>query len=887
MKTLTAAAALMAVATFAENIAEFSLDDATTINVDSGSTTRIEYLTSSSAATLVKIGGGRLEIAVIGNTNISITVKDGTLASVRPGSLNLPEQDRYLHLDASDTSTMVLEVVNGTNFVTRWNDANGGPHYGLNKLTGRPFVRSGELNGLSVLDFGGLRDSGIYGNPPKGHNDMTAAALTNDEMVLVKDVFYIWRDNDGIKDLPLAINKDGKEVTFCGPTPVGCNNALRRGKGGNGEDFAFADVTPPSSTSPTYIYDGQQISSVTSYKTSVGWHTANMFLIGTWNTTASIPTIEKLTSTYGFDMVCGNNSRYGGCRIAEVLVCTNTLSAAQRAYVNAYLSCKWFPTKIAAVRLEQGATLDVSAATWKIGALDVYGTSAVNGETNLVIESTKAYTNDCISVSGVWKVTSGGSVLLPNLSFSGNGGIEVAAGSAKGNIVYADGRFEKTGAGDLSIAYLGGNVGSVTVSEGLLAISPLANPASAMHFDAARTDLMTVEESDGRKLISRWNDSDNSERAMVENPDKYKFDSSRQVNRPYLVEDYTNGLPVVDFGSVADCNHTEGWGAGLKATHPVTANGFSDPAFLQGFVVWEDRDDAIDLPPVSGSEVAGPSLFSGSTVWRRGDGCNGSGFALSAGISGYPTYFYSSLYVDFTIVPNGKSYRIPRGMHLLDTRPNAGDKGYAVKYVGCNSDATATNGQSVAGIYGGTRIGEFMFFKYYLPSGQRERTAAALGAKWFNRDNLCEYNTIDVSHGASLSLPYTDVSVTNLFAGGEISARTVVPKNLSYEDGARIAAQLKLEDNCRLALRGNRDALVEMSADSLVLSGKCALNLDDVDITGIFGRKMRIIATSSVSGTWPASSTVKSGVPVRVRFHSQSDGLYAEFRAGSLVVSFK
>ena len=886
MKTLTAAAALMVAATFAETIAEFSLDDATTINVDSGSTTRIEYLTSSSAATLVKTGGGRLEVAVIGNTNISITVMDGTLASARPGGLNLPEQDRYLHLDASDTNTMVLAAVGGTNFVTRWNDANGGPHYGLNKLTGRPFVRPGELNGLSVLDFGGLRDSGIYGNPPKGHNDLTAAALTNDEVVLVKDVFYIWRDNDGIKDLPLAIS-GGNEVTFCGPTPVGCNSALRRGKGGAGEDFSFADVTPPESTLPTYIYDGRQIQSVRSYKTSVGWHTANLYMSGTWNTTASIPTVEKLTSTYGFDMVCGNNSRYGGCRIAEILVCTNTLSAAQRAYVNAYLSCKWFSAKIAAVRLEQGATLDISAAIWKVGSLDVYGTSAVNGETNLVIESTRAYTNDCISVSGVWKAKSGGSVLLPNLSFSGDGEIEVASGNAKGNIVYAAGRFEKTGAGDLSIAYLGGDVRSVTVVEGSLAISPLVNPASAMHFDAARTDLMTVEELDSRKLISRWEDSENSEKAMVENTDKYTFDSSRQVNRPYLVEDYTNGLPVVDFGTVADCNHTDGWGAGLKATHPIIANGYSDPAFLQGFVVWEDSDDAIDLPPVSGSEVAGPSLFAGSTVWRRGDGCNGSGFALCAGISGYPTYFYSSLYVDFTIVPNGKSYRIPRGMHLMDVRPNAGDKGYTVRYAGCNSAAMATNGQSVAGIYGGTRIGEFMFFKYYLPSEQRMRTAAALGAKWFNRDNLCEYNAIDVSHDASLSLPYTDVSVTNLFVGGEISARTVMPKNLSYEDGARIAAQLKLEDNCRLALRGNRDDLAEMSADSLVLSGKCVLNLDDVDIAGIFRRKMRIIATSSVAGVWPVSSTVKSGVPVRVRFHSQSDGLYAEFRAGSLAVSFK
>ena len=78
----TFAAAIVAAVAIGDTIAEFSLDGQTTIDVPVGSTTRIEYLSSSSPKTLVKTGGGRLEVAIVGNTNISISVAGGTLASV-------------------------------------------------------------------------------------------------------------------------------------------------------------------------------------------------------------------------------------------------------------------------------------------------------------------------------------------------------------------------------------------------------------------------------------------------------------------------------------------------------------------------------------------------------------------------------------------------------------------------------------------------------------------------------------------------------------------------------------------------------------------------------------------------------------------------------------
>ena len=886
----TFAAAIVAAVAIGDTIAEFSLDGQTTIDVPAGSTTRIEYLSSSSPKTLVKTGGGRLEVAIVGNTNISISVAGGTLASVRPGKLNLPEKDRYLHVDANDADSMTISQSGGTNFIDRVNDADGGPHYLLSDIPKKtkPFLRSNDLNGLTVIDFGGFRDSGIYGNPPKGHYDATASALTNNEMVLVKEVFYIWSDNDGVKDLPLAV-LGGENVTFPGPTPVSLQSALYRGKGGGGTDFTFTSVTPPSSTSPKYVIDGVVIPSASGSKSFVpgeGWHTVNIHLDGEWKTTDKCPTIADLTDTYGFCMLGGNGSRYGGCRIAEVLICTNTLTEAQRAYVSAYLENKWFQPKVASIRLEEGATLDMSATAWKVGCLDVFGESRIEGEANLTFGNMRAYTNNCIEVSGVWNVNVSSSGLLPNLSFAGNGGVDVATGEAKGSLVYADGTFEKTGEGLLSIAYLGGNLEKLSVSGGKLVVSALCNPLAEMHFDAANAGCLEVESAEGKKLVSKWTDSANSARAMIPVPGTYSFDSNKQVNRPYLVEDHGCGLPIVDFGSQADCNHADGWGGGLVATHPISSNDASNPGFLQGFVVWEDREDSINLSDVSGCEVAGPPLFGGSEVWQRGEGCNGSGFSLCSGRKSYPVSFYSDMYVDFVKVPNGKTYRIPQGLHLLDLSARS-SKGHPISHVGCHLTYSATNGQNVAGVYGGTRMGEFMFFKYHLPDVQRARTAATLGAKWFGRENICAYSDIEVSSGAGLSLPYADVSVANLAVAGEFAARTVSPRVLSFGNGAKIASRLKLGGSGIIELKAHGDAFAELSVDSLELDGKCSVVFEGVELTDIIGKSIRIISTSSIVGSLDSCKMEFAGFPLEVRFLNKLDGLYAEVRGRGFAMTIR
>jgi hypothetical protein len=248
---------------------------------------------------------------------------------------------------------------------------------------------------------------------------------------------------------------------------------------------------------------------------------------------------------------------------------------------------------------------------------------------------------------------------------------------------------------------------------------------------------------------------------------------------------------MVDFGSQSDAEHQDGWGAMLDVVKPILRSDVSGGSqrvtadqfgVLQVFSVWEDDPASFDREYVEDKNgvlkpTVGPVLYGNGYSWYRGAGGAGVGFPFCS-MTGPSTVreemwldnvrFYSQ-YVRFT--------PIEKGVHIMDQRIGVAEGGSGISVVGGNRDCATTNGPYAAqGVYGGVRIGEVMAFRHYLPVRQRTQIRNALGVKWFGTEKYSHgygFEDVIISQGASLSLPYAEVSVTNLTIAGDFSSRSI------------------------------------------------------------------------------------------------------------------
>ncbi len=150
-----------------QNFASVYIKDKGYLDPFNNSSSRRPYITAgelSGPGYFRLAGNGAVEFASTARfsgsmVNSAPTVKIGTGA---PAAL-LPAAGAIMHLDASDADSFVTFLENGTNFVTQWNSqvpGNYAKHDGY--LTGGqrklPFIRENHLNGLSIVDFGEMKD---------------------------------------------------------------------------------------------------------------------------------------------------------------------------------------------------------------------------------------------------------------------------------------------------------------------------------------------------------------------------------------------------------------------------------------------------------------------------------------------------------------------------------------------------------------------------------------------------------------------------------------------------------------------------------------------------------------------------------------------------------
>ena len=865
----------------AETVAKLVATDGMSIDVPAGETRRIEYLSASSAVTVSKTGGGRLELAVVDSDRISLVVSNGTVAAVRPGALSVDDEELYCHFDASYTNTMVISSVNGTNFVTRWNETDGRTNiYGTRISAARtPFISDVTLNGLPVMDFGPFY--GSYVNA--GTLGASGAGFYLNEKTLLYDCYYVSMIREGVKDLVPS----GTATEFIGPTAVHVGSALYGGKGGNGVDFKLSNVGAPGLTNPEYVIDGTSYNTVT-VTPGDGWHLVNVRWKGTWLNNG----VPRSVDDYGLCAFGAKREQcYGGCRLAEVIACTNRLSDASRAYVGAYLSCKWRSASFAKIKLVGGATLDTTATRWRTALLQIDGAGAqIEGYSNLDTGEVVAGGNEKLAVTGAYVARPYTNAPVPNLSFAANGEIVVAEGTARGNIVSAaSGTFAKSGPGTLELAHLTAEVKNLAVTGGSFTLSPLLSADAFRHFDPSlASSLVTEEGEDGTNYVSRWTDVTYSKYTLVAPTVKYKFSTSTKVRRPYLSGTSPTGLPLLDFGSQADGAHPGGYGGGLTFSPSVPGGKVDYPGALQAFIVWADRDDSIDLPLIDGNEVTGPCLIGNGWAWYRGPGGNGNGFQMEIPPPNSPASFRSNARFDGSLVYslNVPGYRPSKGLHLMDNKIGDSDGAYSLTHLGFHETVTTSNlFSSTSGVYGGMRFGEIMFFRHYLPALQRTQTEAALGVKWFGGDwkHVYGFESLSVAGGASAAFPYADVDFKSATIAGSVAARSLTVTNLTVSGGAgTVTCPLTLPDGAKLTLDVTSGA-DGISVSSVTFAGGGTVDASALAPSGIVGRSVRVVTSSSVT-----AETVADGRIANWRVKAP-DGTYGVLRLadGGVNVSFK
>ena len=845
-----------------ELIEELTLSADTTVTVGRGETKRIEYLSGTASAVLTKDGAGTLEIAIVGNTNATIYVKEGTLKSVRPSGLSLTG-DILFRADASDANALETLSEGNTNYVTKIKNADSlmtGMYAAKPTSPNRPnpVLTANALNGLPVFDFGTFQCSKQSGY---------GAAMEISTKYLINELLYIWQDYEGVEDIDLNGGS-----TIRGPNPINWRYSYR-GFGGGGTDYPMYYTAHSQVTANLYV-DG--VKRTKDFAPGQGWH-----LVSAHSTTLMTSSISDY-GFYGFGYSPFDN-QFGGFRLAEVIACTNVLSEADRTKAVAYLRQKWFGgNPFRQLFVSEGATIDTSDVMLKVTTLTAQENAILTGGK---LQFSDSFTSlDFALASGIVEAKDRATSLTENLAFTGDATIDVMSGTAVVDRVSStSGILAKTGDGALELAFPDAAVTSLVVSAGSLVVDPLATSRAYIHVDANAPDTMTFSNLNGTNLVTKWYDVNGNGRYLRQSSERHAYGTKALKNYPFLVENFTNGLSVVDFGTFNDYWRQNGWGAEMDL-YPMVRSPQSEtnPVVYNVFAVWGDREESKDIPLVDGNEFKGPCLFGNGGSWYRGLGGGGSRFMIMGTQSSTMgnSNWVNGQFIDYVSWMN--TYAPPERLFLQNTFVT---EGVTVQQIGGNATQTSTG--ATRGVAGGLRLGELMVFRYRVPDNERFRVDRALMAKWFGSENVCTYGSLSVTNEAVLAFPYADVTVTNLTLAGTVSARSLAVRNLDIVGGATVSAPLALSAGGMLALCWDGSGFGEVAAESFSIGDGGTLAIHNADVASLCGRSFRVVACNDISGTGAGWIWHSADRTVRAVIEKRADGIYVTFGSSGFRVFFR
>ena len=452
----------------------------------------------------------------------------------------------YVRFDASRPDTIDTETVDGKRFVTAWRDADGrgvtatpftGNAYGNVPHGQRPWLSEvTSANGCPLVDFGAFENANGHADSPYYDSLKEtlgpSASLVFPATTQAREVFIVWQDTQATGTCSFVVGAQNEYHLHRG----GCLFAQQR------MDYHTTDETYLDGVLRGYRFGGPYDLtrlSVVSVNFSQG------AILGT--------------------LAQDRNLRFGGARIAEVIVYTQELSSLERQAVHAYLQRKWTNnSKFDPIMLRD---IQVDAS-------------------NQIFEVPEGRTVD--------------------------------VGSLK---VLSSQTFVKTGDGTLNVDTLANDGvlkldvrgGAVTFNRRLTGVDD-AEPAPDPMFwlDATAADSLVHTNLEhgvaGRTYIDRWNDRRPDRAQYYACPMTMAIDT----NRPFIAENVYAGLPAVDFGNGNIYNNYYAWdheGDGYDAARlQLNAN----VNVYDGFIVlrMKNPDSYYECKDKNGNPSRGrPALF--------------------------------------------------------------------------------------------------------------------------------------------------------------------------------------------------------------------------------------------------------------------------------------
>lgn len=584
---------------------------------------------------LVKTGAGTLAVNSVGGTdpNRSLDVREGQVVLGTTGGVQprCPVTDAWFHVDASDIASFEFVEENGTKYVTRWNDTDGGAVFATAGT--RPFIVTNALANKAVLDFGSYHYPVNNGSTVQGYGGSLTWSQTDGN---IREVFMVYADTDDVASLP-------NDIT--GNFLLGDSDEYNFHRGLEGR--LFIAFTNPNITGGLIEVDGESRNQ--DYVLPAGFHLIHLRTTGDVRANA---------------FARNRNLSWGGQRIAEVLVFNRVLTDDEAAGVHDYLDGKWFggPATYALKDLTIAGDASLTVDTGDVlavGKLTIDGEVVKRGGGTLRVDALEKNGDAKLIVKeGGLGVNVDTSAFIDHVNVSHGIGLDAGEGSALtvGKIT-GDGALVKRGAGRVAVGSF--DADALDVQEGTLRMGPGAIPSDAFfHVDASDAASLETVLENGTNYVARWNDTNGGAVFATANV------------RPFLNTNAIPGKTVVDFGSY---NYP---GCGISGYGASMTWNLVDGEIREVFLVFSDTDDIAAI-----SDATAPSFFLGHTSeyhFHRG-------LRKELFIDPYASANLRDGLIEVDNCQQTAAYALPGGFHLVHLRTTANvaantfayDRGYA------------------------------------------------------------------------------------------------------------------------------------------------------------------------------------------------------------------